>query len=198
MASRSLVSAVLEGCAGVVPAGLRASRGAERDLSVEFDPVRYLRRMWGYGSNDGRGEYLSGTAATLAEALAAMCQLAAERPERYVHVDCLSHSLVARWQGGRIGFVVIPVFAIDGDYDPPDEADAYSPDEVLALDAADELLLPAEEHCDSCQQPMKGYLANRTSLRGNYFACLTCQRWTEMEPKVIRSGPRSRLSPLSE
>jgi hypothetical protein len=154
--------------------------------------------MWRYGSNDGRGEYLSGSAATLAEALAVMCQLAAERPERYVHVDCLSHSLVVRRRPEGFGFVVVPVFAIDGDYDPPDEADAYSLDEVLALDAAEELLLPTEAHCNSCCRSMNGYLANRTPLRGNYFACLTCQRWTEMEPKAIRSGPRSRLSPLSE
>lgn len=165
---------------------------------MEFDPARYLRWMWEYGSNDGRGEYLSGSAATLAEALAVMCQLAAERPERYVHVDCLSHSLVVRRQGGRVGFVVVPLFAIDGDYDPPDEADAYSLDEVLALDAADELLFPVQAHCVHCQQLMGGYLANRTSLRGNYFACLTCQGWTETEPKAIRPGPRSRLSPLSE
>jgi hypothetical protein len=154
--------------------------------------------MWRYVSNDGRGEYLGGDAPTLAEALIAMSELSAERPERYVHLDCVSHWLVARVRHGDVGFVVVTSFAIDGDYDPPEDADAYAVNEVLALEAVDELLIPTRSNCAHCHAPTEGYVANRTPLHGKYFACLTCQRWSEMEPVPLRSIPRSRRSSIAE
>jgi hypothetical protein len=154
--------------------------------------------MWRYVSNDGRGEYSGGDAQTLAEALIAMSELSAERAERYVHLDCVSHSLVARVRDEGVGFVVVPSFAIDGDYDPPEDADAYAFDEVLALEEADQLLIPTRSNCAHCHVPTEGYFANRTPLGGKYFACLTCQRWTEGEPEPLRSIPRSRRSSIAE
>jgi hypothetical protein len=154
--------------------------------------------MWPYASNDGSGEYLSGKASSLEEALRAMRALKLERPERYVHADCTYYTLVARRADSAIGFVVVPSFPVDGDYDPPDDAVPYSAEEVLVLESIDELLVAVDCDCESCGQKTHGFFANRTPLRGRYFACLTCQRWSEIDPRVAAIGPRSRRSPLAD
>ena len=155
--------------------------------------------MWTWGTNDGDGEYLAGEADSLEELLLAMAELKRAKLERYVHGDDEFHLLVARMRDdGQVGFVALPQFARDGNFDPPDEAVPYSSAQLLELEAAATLFVETDQHCGTCAQQRHGYLANRAPSGAPYFACLTCQRWTEIETNVAPLGHRTRPSSLAE
>lgn len=152
---------------------------------------------WSFSSNDLSGEYLTFEVHTLQEALAGARALKLERSDRHVWVRGFYYDFVARPMESKIGFVIVPIFAENGNYDPPAECWPYEADEIVALEERQAVLVPIDEECPTCGCSRRGYEMNRGRAGEHYFACLSCQEWTSVVPVAKPVGRRSRPSSLT-
>lgn len=177
----------------------RARELALAHVAARPSAPRYLRAMWTVGCSEPHNQLNAAfeTSVGLADALARLEELKRERPTAHVWASCDYYDVAARQtETGAIGFVVEPTTETDSE--PPRTCQPYDAAELLELDAAEAVVLAAEEDCPTCGQLQRGRHANRSVGGYPLFICSNCEHWTETVPRIRRPGPRSRRSLLAE
>ena len=161
--------------------------------------MRYLRGMWRIGCSDLHRQFeaVFENAAGLAEALEQMTALKVRDPAKLVWASGDFYDVeTRRSESGEVGFFVCPTVELDREL--PATGLPYSAIELLEVVAANTEILPAEDHCSSCNEARRGRYANRDAIRQPLFLCSTCGCWSETLPSVPRPGHRSRPSELTD